>query len=218
MVEHVRARRAEGVRHFQLKLGADPREDAARVRAVLETEAADVLVADANGGWRLQDAVIAARALEDLDRVLFEQPCPTLEECLQVRERTTLPMVLDEVITDVGALTRAYGAMEGVNLKLGRVGGLTKARLMRDLGQELGLRFCIEDSWGGDVTTAAVSHLAASTRPEALLMASFMNDWTLDHVAGYLPRSEGGRGAAPTGPGLGVAPDLSLLGQPLFTT
>ena len=36
MVEHVRARRAEGVRHFQLKLGADPREDAARVRAVLE--------------------------------------------------------------------------------------------------------------------------------------------------------------------------------------
>ena len=82
MVEHVRARRAEGVRHFQLKLGADPREDAARVRAVLETEAADVLVADANGGWRLQDAVIAARALEDLDRVLFEQPCPTLEECL----------------------------------------------------------------------------------------------------------------------------------------
>src|SRR6478609_441378 len=207
MVEHVRSRRAEGVRHFQLKLGADPREDAARVRAVLETEAADVLVADANGGWRLQDAVIAARALEDLDRVLFEQPCPTLEECLQVRERTTLPMVLDEVITDVGALTRAYGAMEGVNLKLGRVGGLTKARLIRDLGSELGLRFCIEDSWGGDVTTAAVSHLAASTRPEALLMASFMNDWTLDHVAGHQPRSAHGRGAAPTGPGLGIDVD-----------
>ena len=38
MVEHVNARREEGVRHFQLKLGADPREDAARVRAVLETD------------------------------------------------------------------------------------------------------------------------------------------------------------------------------------
>ena len=85
----MRDRRAEGVRHFQLKLGADPREDAARVRAVLE-EDLDVVVADANGGWRLQDAVIAARALEGLDRVLFEQPCPTLEECLVVRERTTL--------------------------------------------------------------------------------------------------------------------------------
>ena len=175
MVQHVRDRRAEGVRHFQLKLGADPREDAARVRAVLE-EDLDVVVADANGGWRLQDAVIAARALEGLDRVLFEQPCPTLEECLVVRERTALPMVLDEVITDVQTLIRAYGAMEAINLKIGRV-GLTKARMIRDLGTELGLRFTIEDSWGGDVTTAAVSHLAASTKPDNLLMASFMNDW-----------------------------------------
>ena len=214
MVQHVRDRRAEGVRHFQLKLGADPREDAARVRAVLE-EDLDVVVADANGGWRLQDAVIAARALEGLDRVLFEQPCPTLEECLVVRERTTLPMVLDEVITDVQALIRAYGAMEGINLKIGRVGGLTKARLIRDLGTELGLRFTIEDSWGGDVTTAAVSHLAASTAPDHLLMASFMNDWTLDHVAGYEPHSLRGRGAAPTTPGLGLQVDTERLGAPL---
>jgi L-alanine-DL-glutamate epimerase-like enolase superfamily enzyme len=216
MVAHVRARHEEGIRHFQLKLGADPREDVARVRAVLD-EDLDVLAADANGGWRLQDAVIAARLLEREDRVLFEQPCPTLEECLVVRERTRLPMVLDEVITDVHALNRAYGAIEGVNLKLGRVGGLTKAKLMRDLGQELGLRFTIEDSWGVDLTTAAVSHLAASTRPEALLMASFMNDWTLDHIAGYKPRSRGGRGAAPNKPGLGVEVDAEALGAPLFS-
>ena len=212
MVAHVQARRDEGIHRFQLKLGADPREDAARVRAVLEaTSDEDLVIADANGGWRLQDATIAARALEDLDRVLFEQPCPTLEECLIVRERTTLPMVLDEVITDAQALIRAYGACEAVNLKLGRVGGLTKAKLLRDLGAELGLRFTIEDTWGGDLTTAAVSHLAASTAPDALLMASFMNDWTLDHIAGYAPRSRDGRGSAPTAPGLGVEIDRELL-------
>ena len=95
------ARRAEGIHHFQLKLGADPHDDATRVRAVLDaTTDEDVVIADANGGWRLQDAVVAARLLEGLDRVFFEQPCPTLEECLYVRARTTLPMVLDEVITD----------------------------------------------------------------------------------------------------------------------
>jgi hypothetical protein len=38
-------------------------------------------------------------------------------------------------------------------------------------------------------------------------MASFMNDWTLDHVAGYQPRSMNGRGAAPAGPGLGIDVD-----------
>jgi L-alanine-DL-glutamate epimerase-like enolase superfamily enzyme len=212
MVEHVRARRAEGIRLFQLKLGADPREDAARVRAVLEaTEPGETIVADANGGWRLQDATIAARALEDLDRVLFEQPCPTLEECLIVRERTTLPMVLDEVIVDVDTLLRARGAIDGVNLKIGRVGGLTKGRLLRDLGVRLGIRFTIEDSWGGDITSAAVAHLAASTHPDHLLMASFMNDWTLEHVAGHEPRSAAGRGAAPRGPGLGITVDERAL-------
>ena len=128
-----------------------------------------------------------------------------------MRARTTLPMVLDEVITDVDALLRARPAIDAINLKIGRVGGLTKAKLMRDLGQRLGLRFTIEDSWGGDVTTAAVAHLAASTRPGQLLMASFMNDWTLDHIAGYEPRSRDGRGSAPSGPGLGIAVDDAAL-------
>jgi cis-L-3-hydroxyproline dehydratase len=212
MVAHVKARKAEGTTRFQLKLGADPREDARRVKAVLEaTDEDDILIADANGGWRLQDATIAARALEGLDRVLFEQPCPTLEECLIIRERTTLPMVLDEVITDVNALLRARPACEAINLKIGRVGGLTKAKLIRDLGQQLGLRFTIEDSWGGDLTTAAVAHLAATTHPGQLLMASFMNDWTLDHIAGYQPRSHNGRGRAPQGPGLGITVDHAAL-------
>jgi L-alanine-DL-glutamate epimerase-like enolase superfamily enzyme len=218
VVRQVRECQAGGIRRYQLKLGAAPREDVERVHAVHAATGADeLIVADANGGWRLQDAVLAARALEGYDRVLFEQPCPTLEECLVVRDRTTLPMVLDEVITDAQALIRAYGAMEAVNLKIGRVGGLTPAKLIRDLGVQLGLRFTIEDSWGGDLVTAAVSHLAASTPPDALLMASFMNDWTLEHIAGHRPRSANGRGSAPTGPGLGIEVFPEALGEPLFS-
>jgi cis-L-3-hydroxyproline dehydratase len=219
MVAFVEARRAEGVHRFQLKLGADPREDVVRVRAVVEaTGDEDVVVADANCGWRLQDAVVAARGMEGLERLFFEQPCPTLEECLVVRRRTTLPMVLDEVISDVPSLLRAYeaGAMEAINLKIGRVGGLTRARLIRDLAQELGLRLTIEDSWGGDVVTAATAQLAASTRPEALFNVSFMNDWTAEHIAGYQPRSANGVGRTPAGPGLGIDVDADLLGKPLF--
>jgi cis-L-3-hydroxyproline dehydratase len=207
MTRAVLERRDEGIHRFQLKLGDDPSADAERVREVVDSLGAeDVVVADANGGWRLQDAVVAARLLEPLERVFFEQPCPTLEECLLVRERTTLPMVLDEVIVDAPSLLRAYEAraMEAINLKIGRVGGLTRARLLRDLAQTLGLRLTIEDTWGGDLTTAAVAHLAASTAPEALFTVSFMNDWTREHVAGYEPRSQDGHGSAPTRPGLGV--------------
>ena len=44
-----------------------------------------------------------------------------------------------------------------------------------------------------------------------------MNDWNIEHIAGYQPRLKDGVGSAPTGPGLGVEVDLALLGQPLLT-
>ena len=220
MVEYVRERRAEGIHRFQLKVGDDPHEDAERVRAVVAaTRAEDVVIADANGGWALQDAVVAARLLEPLERVFLEQPCATLEECLIVRERTTLPIVLDEVITDLVSLLRAFEAkaLEAFNLKISKVGGLMKARLLRDVAHELGIRVTIEDTWGGDLTTAAVAHLAASTAPRTLFTVSFMNDWTNEHVAGYQPRSKDGYGKAPRESGLGVDVDVGLLGDPVFS-
>jgi L-alanine-DL-glutamate epimerase-like enolase superfamily enzyme len=107
--------------------------------------------------------------------------------------------------------------MDHVNLKIGRVGGLTRARLMRDAAIEVGLRLTIEDTWGGDLVTAAVSHLAAATPPGSLFAVSFMNDWTVEHIAGYQPRSRNGVGPVPDGPGLGVEVDTDMLGAPLFS-
>jgi cis-L-3-hydroxyproline dehydratase len=214
MVEQVEALRAGGTHRFQLKLGNDPVEDAARARAVVEaTGGEDVVFGDANCGWSLAEAIVAARLMEDLPRFYFEQPCRTFEECLRVREHTSLPMILDEVIVDLHSLLRAWEArcLEGFNLKINRVGGLTQARLLRDVGQALGLIVNIEDSWGGDLTTAAVSHLAASSPAETAWMISFMNDWTREHIAGYEPRSRQGIGAAPAGPGLGVEVDVTDL-------
>ncbi len=220
MVDFVLEQRASGIRRFQLKVGADPRQDAARCIGVVEaTNEGDTILADANGGWRRQDAVVAARLLEGTDRLYLEQPCPTLAECLLVRQNTNLPMILDEVIVDVNNLVEAAqaGGMEAINLKLNRVGGLTPAKLMRDTAVALGIRLTIEDSWGGDLMSAAVSHLGASTPPHALFAVSFMNDWTDNQIAGYQPRSVNGIGAAPQTPGLGIDVDLSKLGMPLFS-
>ena len=168
MVAFVEEQRAQGLRHFQLKVGDAPEKDAARVEAVIGAIGDDdALVADANGAWRRQDAIVAARLLSGHERLRLEKPCPTFEECLSVRHLCTLPMVLDECITDIQMLVRAVEAeaMDQINLKIGRVGGLTRARVMRDTAVELGLRLMIEDAWGGDLVTAAVSHLAAGTPP-----------------------------------------------------
>jgi L-alanine-DL-glutamate epimerase-like enolase superfamily enzyme len=210
---------AQGVRRFQLKVGGDPRADVASVRAALEvTGDAGVVVADANGGWSLQDALIAARLLEPLP-VYLEQPCRSLVECVHVRRATSLPLILDELVTDsttLVAAAREAGAGT-VNLKVGKVGGLTRAKLLRDLAQSLGVALTIEDTWGGDVATAAVSHLAASTRPDALFSVSFLNDAVTEHIAGFQPRAQGGHGSAPDGPGLGIEVDAAALGAPLMT-
>ena len=219
MSRYVLDRRAEGIHRFQLKIGGRPAEDAERVRRVVEvTGDEDVIIADANGGWRVQDAIVAARLLEDLPRVYLEQPCPTLEECAQVRRVTTLPMIYDEVVTDAPSFLAAVqqGGAGGVNLKISRLGGLTQARVIRDLAEALGVSLTIEDTWGGDLVTAAISHLAASVRPELLFTVSFMNDWVQEHIAGWQPRSQKGYGAPAPGAGLGVEVDAGALGEPLF--
>lgn len=219
MVKFVSAERSQGIHRFQLKVGTDPETDAARVRAVVEaTGTEDTLVADANGGWRLAEAVHALGLLAGTPRLRIEQPCPSYEECAQVRRLSSLPLVLDEVVTGPDVLVRAAAdrCAEGLNLKISRVGGLHRARLMRDLAVELGLALTIEDTWGGDLCSAAVAHLAGSTTPTALYAASFMNDWTCEHVAGYQPRSVDGWGPVPEAPGLGIEVDESQLGERLY--
>ena len=220
MAEYVSARRAEGIHRFQLKIGGNPIEDAARAKLIVDqTDHEDIIVGDANCGWRLNDAIMAARAMEGLQRFYFEQPCPTMEECIEVRKHTTLPMVYDEVVNDPATLIRAAreGGAGAFNLKVSKVGGLTKAKLMRDLGQELGLQVTVEDTWGGDIVSATSAHIAASTKARSLLSVSFMNDWTNEHVAGYQPRSRNGFGEVPTKAGLGIEVDAAQLGQPLFS-
>src|SRR3990172_3002863 len=84
------------------------------------------------------------------------------------------------------------------------------------LAEALGVSLTIEDTWGGDLVTAAISHLAASVRPELLFTVSFMNDWVQEHIAGWQPRSQKGYGAPAPRAGLGVEVDAGALGEPLF--
>jgi len=218
MAVRVAQYRAEGYRKFQLKVGGAPEEDIDRIRAVrARLKRGDVLVADANTGWLMHDAARVVRAVRDVD-VYIEQPCLSFEECLAVRRRTDHPFVLDETIDSVDVLLRAHaeGAMDVVNLKISKVGGLTKARQIRDLCVHLGIAMTIEDSWGGDVTTAAIAHLAHSTPEELRFSATDFNSYVTVSTAEGAPRRKGGRMAASTEPGLGVEPRMRVLGKPVL--
>jgi L-alanine-DL-glutamate epimerase-like enolase superfamily enzyme len=206
MARRVAGYRSEGYRRFQLKVGGDPDVDVERIRAVRAAlSPGDVLIADANTGWLPHQALRVVRAVRDVD-VYIEQPCLSYEECLSVRRRTDHPFVLDETIDGIDALLRAAGdrAMDVVNLKISKLGGLTRARQARDLCVCLGIAMTIEDTWGGDVTTAAIAHLAHSTPTEFLFTATDFNSYVTVSTADGAPRRRNGRMAAPTAPGLGV--------------
>ena len=218
MAEKVAGYRAEGYRRFQLKVGADPQADIQRIRQVADLlEPSDKLIADANTGWLMHEAARVVRGVADID-VYIEQPCLSYEECLSIRRRTSHPFVLDENVDGIDMLLRGHadGAMDIVNIKISKFGGLTKASLARDLCVEMGLAMTIEDSWGGDITTAAIAHLAHSTPTEFLFTATDFNSYVTVSTADGAPQRDYGRMAASDAPGLGVSPKWDILGAPVL--
>lgn len=210
--------RSQGYTKFQLKVGGDPDTDIARIHAAAKVlSSGEVLVADANTGWTQHQAVRVAGAVRDVD-VYIEQPCKHYEECLAVRQHTDRPMVLDESIDDVLLVLRGYQdrAMDVINLKISKVGGLTKARQIRDLCVSLGIAMTIEDTWGGDIITAAIAHLAHSTPPELLFSSTDFNSYVTVSFAEGSPQRNHGRLAASTAPGLGITPRMDVLGAPVL--
>jgi len=219
MAAKVASYRAEGYSRFQLKVGGDPDTDIARIFAVAaKLQPGDRLVADANTGWTQHEAVRIAKAVRDVD-VYIEQPCLTYEECLAVRRQTPHPFVLDENIDDLGVLLRAKSdlAMDVVNLKISKLGGLTKIRQARDLCVSMGIAMTLEDSWGGDIATAAIAHLAHST-PEAFRFTSTdFNSYVTVSTATGAPQRVNGFMQASTAPGLGIQPRMDVLGDPIVS-
>jgi L-alanine-DL-glutamate epimerase-like enolase superfamily enzyme len=217
MAERVSAYRAEGYTRFQLKVGGEPDVDIARIRQVrAQLPPSDRLVADANTGWTQHDAIRVARAVRDLD-VYIEQPCLTYDACLAVRRQTDHPFVLDETVDGIDVLLRARAdhAMDVVNLKISKLGGLTRTRQLRDLCVSMGIAMTLEDSWGGDITTAAIAHLAHSTPEASRFTATDFNSYVTVSVAEGAPRRDQGYMQASTAPGLGVRPRPEVLGPPV---
>ncbi|MFO0960371.1 MAG: cis-3-hydroxy-L-proline dehydratase [Isosphaeraceae bacterium] len=216
MAAKVAGYRAEGYRKFQLKVGGDPNTDIDRIRAVSAVlQPGDTLIADANTGWLMHQAARVAHAVRDVD-VSIEQPCARYDECRSIRRRTPLPFVLDEVIDGLDMLMKAHAddAMDVVNLKISKLGGLTRTRQARDFCVAMGIAMTLEDSWGGDIATAAIAHLAHSTPPELLFTSTDFNSYVTVSTAEGAPQRQNGRMAAPDRPGLGFVPRAEVLGQP----
>jgi L-alanine-DL-glutamate epimerase-like enolase superfamily enzyme len=219
MVQKVKKYKEEGYTKFQLKVGGNPSDDIERiiqVRSILEPS--DILVADANTGWFMHDALRVINKTKHLD-IYYEQPCASYEECLQIRQKTNNPFILDENIDSIPNFLQAYNdkAMDVINIKISKLGGLTKSKLLRDLCVECRVPMTIEDSWGGDISTSAIAHLAHSTPIKYRFSSTDFNSYNSISYTNGSPQRINGKMEASDNIGLGVSIHESLMENPLFT-
>lgn len=209
--------RTIGYEHFQLKIGGDPDHDTERLRTLIpQLRSGEKVFADANRGYRRDEALKLAHQTQDLF-YFIEQPCTGYHDCLTVRRAASQPMKLDESIQSLDDLLQAFedDACDEVCVKIGRFGGLTKSRLVRDVCAAREVPMTVEDSWGGAVTTAALAHLAVSTPPRVLMNTTDLQNYNTVQFADDGAKAVDGKLTIDDRPGLGVTPDLAILGNPI---
>ena len=219
MSERARAYKGEGYRRIQVKVGLNPDEDIERIEAVHAALGADiVLIADANGGWSTHQARRFLRATRHLDYYL-EQPCATYEECRALRINCDRPLVLDESITSLEALLQAHadGTADAITVKIARVGGITRAKLIRDVAVEMGLAVTVEDTGGAEINTAAMVHMSLSTPEQQRFHTCDFHNWVTVSNARGIPPVEHGTITVGHAPGLGVEPSVETFGPSFFS-
>jgi cis-L-3-hydroxyproline dehydratase len=136
-----------------------------------------------------------------------------------VLRHTDRPFVLDETVDSLAMVVEGIRdqAMDIINLKISKVGGLTRARQIRDLCVSLGIALTIEDTWGSDITTAAIAHLAHSTPTAYLFTSTDFNSYVTVSTAEGAPQRKDGRLAAGRVPGLGIEPRWDVLGEAVLS-
>jgi L-alanine-DL-glutamate epimerase-like enolase superfamily enzyme len=167
--------------------------------------------------WDVPTALRVARNLEQYGFFNIEQPCNSYEECLRVRRHTRLTTAIDESVTDFDVLFKAArdDAADIIHIKLSRIGGITRARQMRDFCTVAGLSISWASSGGTEISDAAATHVACSTPAANLFGLWSCREFNTERFGSGGPVTSNGRATVPDMPGLGVDPFPDKLGAPL---
>ncbi len=223
MRRRVAEHRAKGFRGHSIKIGAGedeggPALDAERIAACLaDRQRSEFFLADANGGMTPEYALRLLALLPAGTDIVLEAPCATWRETLSLRKRSSTPVILDELVQTEADVTQliASDAADGIGLKVSKQGGLTRCRRQRDMCRAAGLTVSVQDTVGSEITFAAVLHLAQSTPRAMLSCALDTRSMVTKTTATFDAAIENGGAQAPGAPGLGIEPDLDVLGDPV---
>lgn len=198
--------------------GSDTDKDIQRIRHLEENRKdGEIIIYDVNRAWTRREASIVMNAVSDLG-VTFEQPGETLDDLAEIRKVTTSPISVDETLVTLQDACRI--AREGIadvfGIKINRVGGLTKARRIRDVAIAHGIQMFVMATGGSVMADNEAAHLAQSIPDEFIRAGWSCQDMlTIDIAPGSGPRCIDGFITVDETPGLGVEPDEAILGDPI---
>jgi len=205
----------QGYRRVKIKI--KPGHDVVETQAVRRAFPTLRLQVDANAAYTLESAV-ALHPLDSLNLLLIEQPLDEddLWDHSRMQAQFTTPICLDESILSVRHARQALemGACRIINIKAGRVGGLSQAVAIHDLCQPVGVPV-----WCGGMLETGVgraSNLALASLPGFTLpgdISATERYYTEDITRERFSLNEDSTIDVPTAPGLGVTMDTEALGR-----
>jgi len=195
-----------GFTEIKVKLGEDIKTDLARMKAIRKQVGPDIILRiDANQGWDVKESIRIAKALEELDIDLIEQPVPhwDLEGLRRIRDASMIPIAADESCHSPMDALKLTSCVDAMNIKLMKCGGIYHALKISSVAEAAGL-FCMIGCMGESrIANAAGMHLAAAV-PN---IQKIDLDVTFFAKGGQVTggfESEGGRCTLSEKPGLGI--------------
>lgn len=201
---------SEGYRGFKVKVAHHKSLDREIVAAVVAAARGGYVWADANQGYTLEEALRMCKALESLGITLFEQPVAMNDTYAMKKllSASGLTIALDEAAVGLPFVIDLIRreAVEGLAIKVSKVGGLHYARQMCDLALNAGLTLIGSGLMDAPIGFAASVHLFAAyglQLPVDLNGPQFIAE---DYLAKPLPVRDQ-VAYVPSEPGLGVVID-----------
>jgi len=203
---------ARGFREVKLKVGRPGLADVEHIAAVRKQAGPDMAIKiDSNQGWDYPTAVANLRAMEPYGIDYSEQPIAAwdFENLRRLRDKVATPICADEsLFDDKDALKLVgMGAVDYLNIKLGKSGGLATALRIEAIARAAGCKCMIGCFAESRLSLTAAAHLA-SARPNIhfLDLDSALNLKADPVEGGMRYNGENGGGITlPDSPGLGAS-------------
>jgi O-succinylbenzoate synthase len=194
--------------YLRIKIKIKPGRDLQDARAARRAFPDCLLMVDANSAYTLRDADLF-KQMDDLNLLMIEQPLgyDDIYEHSRLQPQIKTPICLDESIHSPGhaQLAIALGACKIINIKQGRVGGLTQAVAVHDICEAHGVPV-----WCGGMLETGVGralNLALAALPNFTLpsdLSASNRYYNPDLIDPPFTINSDGTLSVPTGLGLGV--------------